>query len=83
MRNVYGCEPPFLRGNDGAKSGYIVKGGTVRGYWNTREADSGTEPEQNRNRSGTKVGQKRYRTGTKLGHLQGGEGTNSSEGNRD
>lgn len=72
MRNVYGCEPPFLRGNDGAKSGYIVKGGTVRGYWNTREADSGTEPEQIR-----------YKSGTEVGHLQGGAGTNSSEDNRD
>jgi hypothetical protein len=61
VRNVYGCEPPFLRGNDGVKSGYVVKGGTVRRYWSTREADSGT-----------KLGQKRYKTGTEVGHLRGG-----------
>jgi hypothetical protein len=67
VRNVYGCEPPFLRGNDGAKSGYIVKGGTVRGYWNTREADSGTEREQIRYKSGTEAVQNRNRSGTKPG----------------
>ncbi len=51
---VHGCAPPFLRGDDGAKSGYVVKGGTVRGYWNTAKRIA----VQNRNRSGTKVGQK-------------------------
>lgn len=79
MRNVYGCEPPFLRGNDGAKSGYVVKVGTVRGYWNTAKRIA----VQNRNRSGTKVGQKRYKTGTEVRHFQGGAGTNRSEGNLD
>ena len=61
------------------KSGYVVKGGTVRGYWNTAKRVA----VQNRNRSGTKVGQKRYKTGTEVGHLQGGVGTNCSEGNRE
>lgn len=65
MCNVYGCEPQFLRGgNDGAKSGYVVKGGTVRRCWNTREADSGTESEQRRYKSGTEAVQNRYRSGT-------------------
>jgi hypothetical protein len=72
------------------KSGYVVKGGTVRGYWNTAKRVA----VQNRNRSGTKVGQNRYKTGTEavqnrdrseteVGHLQGGVGTNRSEGNRE
>ena len=42
------------------KSGYVVKGGTVRGDWNTAKRVA----VQNRNRSGTKVGQNRYKTGT-------------------
>ena len=42
------------------KSGYVVKGGTVRGYWNTAKRIA----VQNRYRSGTKVGQIRYKTGT-------------------
>ena len=49
------------------KSGYVVKGGTVRGYWNTAKRIA----VQNRYRSGTKVGQKwdmcRARWGEKLG----------------
>ena len=44
------------------KSGYVVKGGTVRGYWNTAKRVA----VQNRNRSGTKVGQNRYKTGTEV-----------------
>jgi hypothetical protein len=60
VRNVYGCDPPFLRGNGGVKSGYVVKGGTVRGYRNTAKRIA----VQNRNRSGTKVGQNRYRSET-------------------
>lgn len=46
------------------KSGYVVKGGTVRGYWNTAKRiavqiryKSGTDPVQNRGRTGTKQGQ--------------------------
>lgn len=61
------------------KSGYVVNGGTVRGYWNTAKRVA----VQNRNRSGTKVGQNRYKTGTEVRHLQGGVGTNRSEGNRE
>ncbi len=61
------------------KSGYVVNGGTVRGYWNTAKRVA----VQNRNRSGTKVGQNRYRSETEVGHLQGGVGTNRSEGNRE
>ena len=45
------------------KSGYVVKGGTVRGYWNTAKRIA----VQNRYRSGTKVGQIRYKTGTEVG----------------
>ena len=44
------------------KSGYVVKGGTVRGYWNTAKRIA----VQNRYRSGTKVGQNRYKTGTEV-----------------
>ena len=47
------------------KSGYVVKGCTVRGYWNTAKRiavqiryKSGTEPVQNWDRSGTEVRQK-------------------------
>lgn len=54
VRNVYGCDSPFLRGNDGVNSDYVVKGCTVRGYWNTAKRIA----VQNRNRSGTKPGQK-------------------------
>ncbi len=53
------------------KSGYVVKGCTVRGYWNTAKRiavqiryKSGTDPVQKWDRTGTKVGQNRYRTGT-------------------
>ena len=42
------------------KSGYVVKGCTVRGYWNTAKRIA----VQIRYRSGTKVGQNRYKTGT-------------------
>ena len=56
------------------KSGYVVNGGTVRGYWNTAKRiavqiryKSGTDPVQNWYRSGTKVGQIRYKTGTEVG----------------
>ena len=45
------------------KSGYVVKGGTVRGYWNTAKRIV----VQNRYRSGTKVGQKWDRSGTEVG----------------
>jgi hypothetical protein len=48
VRNVYGCDPPFLRGNDGVNSDYVVKGCTVRGYWNTAKRIA----VQNRDRSG-------------------------------
>lgn len=54
------------------RDGTVVKGGAVREYLNTREAESrvrryksGTRPEQKRYRSGTEAGQKRYKTGTK------------------
>ena len=79
MRNVYGCDPPFLRGNDGVNGDYVVKDCTVRGDWNTAKRIA----VQNRNRSGTDPVQKWYKTGTEVRHLQGGEGTNRSEGNRD
>ena len=63
------------------KSGYVVKGCTVRGYWNTAKRiavqiryKSGTDPVQKWDRTGTKVGQNRYRTGTEVRHLQGEAG---------
>ncbi len=56
------------------KSGYVVKGCTVRGYWNTAKRiavqiryKSGTDPVQKWDRTGTELGQNRYRTGTELG----------------
>jgi hypothetical protein len=60
------------------KSGYVVKGGTVRGYWNTAKRVA----VQNRNRSGTKVGQNRYKTGTEVGQKWtfAGRGGNKSLG---
>ena len=45
------------------KSGYVVKGGTVRGYRNTAKRIA----VQNRYRTGTDPVQKWDRTGTKLG----------------
>lgn len=65
------------------KSGYVVNGGTVRGVLEHREAGSGTEPEQIRYKSGTEPVQNRDRSETEVGHLQGGVGTNRSEGNRE
>lgn len=58
------------------RDGAVVKGATVRGYLNTREADkggcavqkryrSGTRTEQKRNISGTEAGRNRYKSGTK------------------
>jgi hypothetical protein len=41
------------------KSGYVVKGGTVRGYWNTAKRIAV---------------QNRYKTGTEVGHVQGEAG---------
>ncbi|MBJ4948333.1 hypothetical protein JGF42_26215 [Salmonella enterica subsp. enterica serovar Agona] len=47
------------------KSGYVVKGCTVRGYWNTAKLiavqiryKSGTDPVQKWDRTGTELGQK-------------------------
>ena len=70
------------------RDGAVVKGGAVRGYLNTREAEkrggrykSGTEEVQKRNRSGTKSGQKRNKSGTeavqkryKISRQQEGDG---------
>ena len=46
------------------KSGYVVNGGTVRGYWNTAKRiavqiryKSGTDPVQKWDRTGTELGQ--------------------------
>lgn len=54
------------------RDGTVVKGGAVREYLNTREAESrvrryksGTRPEQKRNRSGTEAVQDRNKSGTK------------------
>ena len=52
------------------KSGYVVKGGTVRGYWNTAKRIA----VQIRYKSGTEVGQNRYKTGTEVGHVEGEAG---------
>ena len=55
------------------KSGYVVKGCTVRGYWNTAKRiavqiryKSGTEPVQKWDRTGTKLGQKWDRSETEV-----------------
>jgi hypothetical protein len=52
------------------KSGYVVKGGTVRGYWNTAKRIA----VQNRYRTGTDPVQIRYKSGTEVGHVQGEAG---------
>ena len=55
------------------KSGDVVKGCTVRGYWNTAKRiavqiryKSGTEPVQKWDRTGTKLGQKWDRSETEV-----------------
>ncbi len=64
------------------KSGYVVKGCTVRGYWNTAKRiavqiryKSGTEPVQNRDRSGTCAGRgggEKLGPAAPLSHHRGG-----------
>ena len=52
------------------KSGYVVKGCTVRGYWNTAKRIA----VQIRYKSGTEPVQNWDRTGTEVRHLQGEAG---------
>ena len=69
------------------KSGYVVKGCTVRGDWNTAKRiavqiryKSGTEPVQNWDRTGTKLGQKWDRSETEVGQKWDRSGTCAGRG---